>query len=562
MIVKPISIAILLLLSFTKIILPQSYDLQLRLDQNDQTIGGNYQITVQMKAVGNTFEMGSSNLVFTYNTDAFETGEETSPPVLSDVFNFSGGNYNEMTLTDPALGKLSINIDLAGESNGTIVPQTLTDIAAIRFTIKAPQETGQFTWQTEPPNHVVVFDDDQSSLLPANRLAGESTFLHNSRVFWNLVGLPNDAPDKHYLTLFPNADPNTLFRYEGSYALAETLAFGEGYWLRFPEAGTSAITGFDANCIAINLNDGWNIISGPSCKIAVEDIEDSEGIIMPGSFFGFEGSYFSADTMFRGMGYWVNTSQAGQVVLNCGTSGAGSKARKINAGLFAQIDLNAISSLQLSDAAGNSQTLYFDAEIEKQLAEQSFRLPPIPPANASTFDARFSGDFRLTQKTDAIILLQASQYPISIYPQNLTIQNDSKYILRGISGNKEVANYVLIENETIEIHDPRVNKLQLSKIEATNIPEKFIVHQNYPNPFNPATTIRYGLPSAQKISIVIFNTLGQKVRTLVNGRREAGFHTVTWNAANDIEQGVASGIYLFRFSTEEHSAVKKVIYLK
>lgn len=95
-----------------------------------------------------------------------------------------------------------------------------------------------------------------------------------------------------------------------------------------------------------------------------------------------------------------------------------------------------------------------------------------------------------------------------------------------------------------------------------NLPETFSVAQNYPNPFNPETTIRYQLPFAEDVRLVIYNVLGQKVRTLVNGRLEAGFYQANWDGKNDIGQQVSSGIYIYRFEAGEFVRTRKMIMLK
>jgi len=79
-------------------------------------------------------------------------------------------------------------------------------------------------------------------------------------------------------------------------------------------------------------------------------------------------------------------------------------------------------------------------------------------------------------------------------------------------------------------------------IENGFVPHTMFLSQNYPNPFNPSTTIRYDLPKAANVSLKISNTLGQLVATLVDERKEAGYHTVQWIA------GVPSGIYFYRLS--------------
>ncbi|GEM_PF-5343307 len=90
------------------------------------------------------------------------------------------------------------------------------------------------------------------------------------------------------------------------------------------------------------------------------------------------------------------------------------------------------------------------------------------------------------------------------------------------------------------------------------VAEKFLLSQNYPNPFNPSTLITYELPIANDVKLVVYNTLGQKVRTLVNQRQQAGRYSVTFDAT-----GLASGVYWYRLSTGDgHVQIKKMILIR
>jgi flagellar hook capping protein FlgD len=77
-------------------------------------------------------------------------------------------------------------------------------------------------------------------------------------------------------------------------------------------------------------------------------------------------------------------------------------------------------------------------------------------------------------------------------------------------------------------------------------PRAAVLHQNAPNPFNPGTTIRFELPQDEQVSIRIFDVHGRVVRTLVQGRRPAGYNEVTWNGVDEAGKRVASGVYWCR----------------
>jgi serine protease len=94
------------------------------------------------------------------------------------------------------------------------------------------------------------------------------------------------------------------------------------------------------------------------------------------------------------------------------------------------------------------------------------------------------------------------------------------------------------------------------------LPARFELGQNYPNPFNPTTTIRYSLPDAAGVELVVFNILGEQVRTLVNGQQGAGEHSVVWDSRNDNGTQVASGVYLYRMSSNGLTETKKMLLMK
>jgi hypothetical protein len=94
------------------------------------------------------------------------------------------------------------------------------------------------------------------------------------------------------------------------------------------------------------------------------------------------------------------------------------------------------------------------------------------------------------------------------------------------------------------------------------IPEEYALHQNYPNPFNAVTEICYQIAQAGRITVKIFNPLGQEVRTLVDGRQEVGVHSVHWDGLNDAGQEAASGSYFCRMEGERYQQVIKLVLLR
>jgi hypothetical protein len=101
---------------------------------------------------------------------------------------------------------------------------------------------------------------------------------------------------------------------------------------------------------------------------------------------------------------------------------------------------------------------------------------------------------------------------------------------------------------------PQVEAVAASE---ADLPRVFELRQNYPNPFNPATSISFALPEASTVSLRVYNVLGQEVRTLIDGRMEAGLHTVNFDA-----RGMASGMYFYRLDTGANVETRKMTLLR
>ncbi|MCY3737494.1 MAG: T9SS type A sorting domain-containing protein [Gemmatimonadaceae bacterium] len=91
------------------------------------------------------------------------------------------------------------------------------------------------------------------------------------------------------------------------------------------------------------------------------------------------------------------------------------------------------------------------------------------------------------------------------------------------------------------------------------LPDQFSLGQNYPNPFNPSTIIPYQLPLAAHVRLQVFNLLGQRIATLVEGEQPAGFHSARWNGTDDSGRAVGSGVYLYRLQSGSRVATERMV---
>jgi hypothetical protein len=242
---------------------------------------------------------------------------------------------------------------------------------------------------------------------------------------WNMVSLPAAVVNPMKSTQYPTANSRASF-YDPlvGYSLTDSLHPGVGYWIRFPAAGSVAITGAPIMSDTINVVAGWNMIGSTSQPVVAASIASDPPGIRVGNFFMYAGGYKIADTLLPGRAYWVKGDQSGKLILGGGPSSLQS----------------VITIVSLPE------------------------LPPPPPQDGE------------------------------------------------VSGDRNV-----------------------------QIPTDYSLSQNYPNPFNPVTRIDYRLPSESKISLRIYNVLGQLAAVLADGVESAGYKTAEWNAS-----GSVSGIYFYR----------------
>jgi|GEM_PF-1431628 len=97
---------------------------------------------------------------------------------------------------------------------------------------------------------------------------------------------------------------------------------------------------------------------------------------------------------------------------------------------------------------------------------------------------------------------------------------------------------------------------------AVTIPSEFALHAAYPNPFNPGTTVRFDLPEAAEVYLVVYDLLGREVVRLVDGRREAGYYRVIWDGRDAQSREVPTGLYIARMMTPQYTRSIKLMLLK
>ena len=156
-----------------------------------------------------------------------------------------------------------------------------------------------------------------------------------------------------------------------------------------------------------------------------------------------------------------------------------------------------------------------------------------------------------------------------IFYSDASIDTGKHYILNTLTMNQDdLENYNLNINDTkmASDHLPLVFDILVDDNvgikKSDELPSSFYVCNNYPNPFNPTTQIDYNLLEDKYVNVIIYNVKGKRVKTLVNKIQTLGFHSLRWDARNDIGEKVSAGVYIYKIQTGKYTATKKMVLLK
>ena len=353
---------------------------------------------------------------------------------------------------------------------------------------------------------------------------------------WNMVGLPVIMANSNFQSVFPTSITGSSYGYNGEYTQEEELELGRGYWLRFSDSGSTDITGTSMNELEVEISEDWNIISGHSQVINIdEDIDDPLDILIAGTFYEFNGNYVATPLMIPGKGYWVRSS--GEGVITFSSSVRLTKSRHFQP----QENLNTIT-LKHGD-------LYFgnDVEVKNPLG---YSLPPKPPTGAK--DIRFSSDTKLCESDECMIEVMNDGSPLTFACE---IKDGESWEIVDKSGS-------VFECDGVQVLDfeGELETYVLRKSTTPKVPVEFALFPAHPNPFNPVTTIQFSISDVetmQATSLRIYDITGKLVETLVDEKLSTRNHSVKWNA-----EGVSSGVYFVLLKGSDQRDIQKVVLMK
>lgn len=381
---------------------------------------------------------------------------------------------------------------------------------------------------------------------------------------WNLISPPVRIQDMRPSSIYPAA-LTAAYTFTGSYIVEDTLKPGNAYWIKFstpPPAGYQ-IQGSAVLRETVFVFPGWTMIGSLSFPLPVSMLMPLAPVTFTSVFYGYGGAYFVEDTLKPGKGYWVKTSNPGYVVLPYGATSLEPVNRPIvenDDAVSSPVSAKSqFATLSIEDDEGRKQSLQFSpAPYKGDLSR--FELPPVPPEG---LDVRFaSGRFAEAAvsgregKQTFPLRISGGKFPVTLRWDKPLSENG--YLEVAYQGEKPKQYSLAKGGEvTIDENDFINAKIVVLSSAAKEMPKVFALHQNYPNPFNPTTKIRYDVPKSSRVTLKVFNLIGQEVLTLVDAVEEPGFKTVSLDAS-----GLASGIYFYKLQSDETNLTKKFMLIR
>ena len=167
------------------------------------------------------------------------------------------------------------------------------------------------------------------------------------------------------------------------------------------------------------------------------------------------------------------------------------------------------------------------------------------------------GNLSMVFPVDGEIQILGGQAGGSAYPSTMLARLRFILLSETSSGN------FLVETATVRLIDGTIGQPErLGAHRVEMLPAEFSLEPNFPNPFNPTTSIRYKLTDGARVTLEVFNSVGQRIRTLVDGAHQPGSYVVEWDGMDEHRTAVAAGLYFYRLRAGDQVQTRRMILAK
>ncbi|NGP88938.1 T9SS type A sorting domain-containing protein [Fodinibius halophilus] len=323
-----------------------------------------------------------------------------------------------------------------------------------------------------------------------------------------------------------------------------------GYWVKEKGANQLNISGIGVNRDTISISaDHWHLIGSLSDTVHISSIVDPNNAIsaqVPIYKYDMQNkTYQEAIEMVPGSAYWVFGENKGDIIRRIGVTD-NAKYKRTSQNSSSQRDRIIFTSQGVKQVIPYAKGSLVLSEYNK------FRLPPMAPE--PTLDIRTKDGFAIADGDSVSLSLEAKDYPIQVRLQKNSASNTS-YTLKLID-NKSEKSISLAAGKRFMINN-EVGEIILKRRTDQKQKLTFKLFPNYPNPFNPSTTIQYEIPEQIKVSVNVYNILGQQVRTLVDKNQQPGRYTVRFDGSR-----LSSGVYFLKIDAGDFSEAQRMTLIK
>jgi len=307
----------------------------------------------------------------------------------------------------------------------------------------------------------------------------------------------------------------------------------------------------------IELSEGWNWVSylpdeAINAELALASVVDNLNIAKAYTGFYIPGLFNGIGDMKPGQGYKLHLKQAATLIYPSG----GGRPTLAKAGILPRTKLlPGKHFVPQARTADYYSVLVKSVRIEGKEVEVGDELGVFTESGLCVGSVVLAGEFPVgimawadDAQTEEVEGFKAGEVMVF---KLWDASEEREY---------EVVSTVLQGSE--RFGESPMSVVAITGIAASPIPTTFALEQNYPNPFNSETTIKYQLPEAGKVTLRIFNVLGQEVRTLVDGVKEAGYYEVHWDGLDNGGRSVSAGIYIYRIQAGEFKQTRKMLFLE
>jgi hypothetical protein len=333
---------------------------------------------------------------------------------------------------------------------------------------------------------------------------------------------------------------------------------------------------------ALELHDGWNIISNPfdlDVSWAAVDAAN-EGSVPP--LWRFGGSFERTETFASartGTAFYVLNDQDREVLrlpypafpdapTGSAAPAAGPPALTLEA-VRAGTTRSAVR-VGVSDDAADGRDRYDAVAPPTRFSRVALRLAA-PTEDAPPRQQQWAAEYRSSTTdghTFSLTLRASPGAPVTLRATGLDVFDGQEVVLvdpaAGATHDLRVTSTVTLRPE----EGPRSLRLLVGSADYVEtkqqvaLPSDIQFLPNYPNPFSDQTTLEYVLPEPGPVRLAVYDVLGRQVRVLVDERQSAGRHTVPWNGHDESGRRMASGMYLARLVVGETTKVRKMTFVR